>query len=481
MQEERRMDEFILSNDKTIPIPNETISEWDTKRAIHSIFEDNKSEGIEFITEFLLEKYIFKTIGGTKKDEIYIYDKGVYLPTAEIVIKEEAELTLKELSRTSYINEIINKIARSTYIDVEKFIEPVNRLCLKNGVLNLDTFCLEEFSPDYIFLNKLPVNYVSGIDCPKIKKFIREVVIPREDWDNSNSDITDIFTLQEFVGYFLYKKNPYNRAVMLYGPGENGKSTFINLIKRFLGEKNVSNVPIQKLETNTFATASLLGKLANLHSDLPKTALRETSKFKLLTGGDRIDAEKKFRDNFSFTPYAKMIFAANKLPETYDDTIAFWRRWLIFRFPNSFSEEDKDTNKKLIDELTTEEELSGFLNWALEGLKRLFSNNHFTKNKSTEDVREEYIRQSDSVGAFILDRIEEVPSNYVTKKDLFEIYVDYCREKGYDIEPENTFHRKFHTKVRVREIYPLIGGKQVKCWSGIRLKKMNKENNKKTL
>ena len=72
---------------------------------------------------------------------------------------------------------------------------------------------------------------------------------------------------------------------MLYGEGQNGKSTFINLIKKFLGEKNVSNVPIQKLERDKFAVASLHGKLANLHSDLPKTALREASVFKQLTGG----------------------------------------------------------------------------------------------------------------------------------------------------------------------------------------------------
>jgi len=461
-------------------------NEVPTSMALWFAFERDKSKGkseaIQMVVDYFLDKYNFLTLGGSKSDDIYFYKEGIYVPDAQVIIKKEMEELLIEKSKTVYVNEVINKIARNTYVDRSKFEEPLNKICLKDNILNIDNFEIEEFSPETIFLNKLPVEYNPKSDCPKIKKFIREVIVPKEDWDNDELNPTDILTLQEFCGYLLYKKIIFNRAVMLYGEGENGKSTFINLIKRFLGSKNVANVPIQKLETNTFATASLFGKLANLHADLPKKALEETSKFKQLTGGDTVDAEKKFKDNFSYTPYAKMIFAANKLPETYDDTRAFWRRWLIFNFPNCFSEEDSSTNKSLLDELTTKEELSGFLNWALEGLRRLLNNKGFTKNKSTEEIREEYIRQSDSIGAFILDVIEECPGNYIVKKDLYETYVDYCRDRGYDAVADNSFHRKFHVKIRVREINPQVRGKQVKAWSGIRLRMTKRgENDDKLL
>jgi len=454
--------------------------------ALWFAFEKDKSSGkaeaIQMVVDYFLDKYNFLTLGGATKDEVYFYKGGIYVPDAHVLIKKEMEEMLVENSKTTYVNEVINKIARNTYINRSEFEEPLNKICLKNNILNIDTFEIEEFSPEIIFLNKLPVVYNPKTDCPKIKRFIREVILPKEEWDNEESDTTDLLTLQEFCGYLLYKKIIFNRAVMLYGEGENGKSTFINLIKKFLGNKNVANVPIQKLETNTFAAASLLGKLANLHADLPKVALKETSRFKQLTGGDAIDAEKKFKDNFSYTPYAKMIFAANKLPETYDDTRAFWRRWLIFRFPNYFSEEEKSTNKNLLDELATEEELSGFLNWALEGLKRLLNNKGFTKNRSTEEIREEYIRQSDSIGAFILDMIEECPGNFIVKKDLYETYMDYCRDRGYDALAENSFHRKFHVKIKVREINPKVRGRQEKAWSGIRLRMTKRgENDNKLL
>ncbi|MDO8508196.1 MAG: phage/plasmid primase, P4 family [Nanoarchaeota archaeon] len=435
-----------------------------------SIFPGDRTEGEDLVVKYLMSKYRFLTPEDSK--EIFVYDNGIYVSNGEALIGKVVEGMLGIENSNHNVNEVFGHIKRRTYIKREEFVEPLDKICLKNGILNINTLEVSAFTPDIIFLNKITPAFNKEADCPKFKKFLDEVLIKRENWKNLNTDKTDLLTMQEFYGYLLYKKVEFNRAVMLYGEGENGKSTKINVVKKFLGEKNVSNVPIQKLETNNFAVASLHGKLANLHSDLPKTALRETSRFKQITGGDSIDAEKKFRDNFSFLPYAKMMFAANTLPASYDDSKAFWRRWLIFKFPNSFSESSDDTNKNLLGDLTTEEELSGILNWAIEGLKRLLKNKKFTINKSTNEVREEYIRKSDSIGAFILDIVEEVPGSFILKRDLYEVYAQYCRGRAYDMVTENTFHKRFYQKVNVREYHPKVKGekKQKAAWSGIKFK-----------
>jgi putative DNA primase/helicase len=44
---------------------------------------------------------------------------------------------------------------------------------------------------------------------------------------------------------------------------------------------------------------------------MPDLALAGTSTFRAITGGDRIQAEYKFRDSFEFTPYARLVFSAN--------------------------------------------------------------------------------------------------------------------------------------------------------------------------
>ncbi len=441
----------------------------------HSRKPKKVKQGEDLVVKYILNNYHIHTPEDTKKD-IFIYDDGIYEPNGETFLGKLIEIILAEENTNHYTIEILGHIMRRTYIKRDNFIEPLHLICLKNGLLNIETMGVEEFTPTHIFLNKITPLFDKNATCPNIEKFLREVLIKREDWSNSNADITDLQTMREFIGYLLYKKIIFNRAVMLYGDGENGKSTCINLIKKFLGDKNVSNIAIQKLESNNFAVAALQGKLANLHSDLPKTALKETSKFKQLTGGDSVNAEKKFKDTFSFVPYAKMMFAANTLPATYDDTRAFWRRWLIFWFPNIFEEKKDDTRKNILDELTTEEELSGLLNWAIEGLKRLLANKRFTINKSTGQIREEYIRKSDSIGAFVLDMVEESPGSFIFKRDLYEVYALYCRQRAYDIVSENTFHRRFYQKVNVREYHPKIdSGKQKPAWSGIKFKDKSKE------
>lgn len=46
--------------------------------------------------------------------------------------------------------------------------------------------------------------------------------------------------------------------------------------------------------------------------------------------------EGKFKSGFTVYSYAKMIFAANELPEITMDTYAFWRRRIVVEFLNTF-------------------------------------------------------------------------------------------------------------------------------------------------
>ena len=61
-----------------------------------------------------------------------------------------------------------------------------------------------------------------------------------------------------------------------------------------------------------------------------------------------------------------------------EDTLAYVRRWKIFNCINIFVGEKADI--KILEKLTTPTELIGFLNWILEGLKRLLTNGRFSEN-----------------------------------------------------------------------------------------------------
>lgn len=426
------------------------------KQTIIDTLKKDKKEATFELAEYFLSKYKIITLSDT--EELYYYKNGVYIQGIDKVISVEIQKILKKEANINLVNEVLAHIKRSTYRSRSEIKESKDKICLNNGILNLKNLNIEPHNAEIIFFNRIPVDYQSEVICSKIMNFLSEIVLPE-----------DIKILQELIGYCVYKCYPVHKAFMLVGSGANGKSSFIKLLKTFLGEENCSSIPLQSFEINRFAMAQLHGKLANLFADLPAKALRDTSFFKMLTGEDLIPAEKKFKDGFTFTNNAKMIFSCNQIPRSPDDSDAFFRRWIIINFPNQFLNEKADKN--LIEKLTSKEELSGFLNFAIEGLRRLLQNGDFTKSKSITEIREEYIRQSDSVGAFIMDNISITPESYVVKKQIYTEYCDYARKKKYITVSENTFHQQLQQKIRIEDYRPTINGKREQCWKGIKMGK----------
>ncbi len=460
----RREIEDILARQPKEEVILEILNEADIKREIIALIENKETiKACHTLASYLLRKYRLITFSDTH--EIFIYQNGIYIPRGEEIISKSIQEILEEFCRIHLVGEIIGHIKRSTIVPRDLIKEPLDKLCLQNGILDVKTLEIINHTPDIFFFNKIPVPYVSTADCPLIKKFLNEIV-----------GHEGVLLLQEFTGYCLYKEHFIHKAFMLVGGGANGKSTFLRLIKSFLGHENVTSVPLQNLENNRFALSSLFGKLANIFADLSSKGLSGTSIFKMLVGQDLIPAEKKFRDQFFFENYAKMIFSANQIPKSPEDTDAFFRRWIIILFPNQFL---KNADKHLFKKLSTPEELSGFLNFAIEGLKRLLEKGDFSINKTIETTREQYIRMSDSVGAFVMDIVLASPEDYVAKDELYVAYCDYCRKMIYPIEAPNTFHRELQKKIRVEDYRPLLereGKKQrVQCWRGVKI------NNEKAL
>lgn len=421
-----------------------------------------KRDGIFQLGEYFNSEYRILTFTDSK--EMYVYRSGLYHHNGEAILSKNIQKSLGVFATRQLVNEVISQVQRTTYVDRDSIHEPANKLCLENGIFDLDTMKIEQHNPGLIFFNKVPVQYDPQADCPNIKAFLQEVAT------------NDVQVLQELAGYCLYKRYPIHSAIMLVGSGANGKSTFINILRTFLGKDNCSSIPLQSFENNRFAMAQLHGKLANLFADLPSRALSDTSFFKMLTGEDQIPAEKKFKEGFTFVNYAKMIFSCNQVPRSPDDTDAFFRRWVVITFPNQFI--GVKANKKLLGKLTTPEELSGFLNFAIEGLQRLLKEGKFSNDVTIEQVREEYIRKSDSVAAFVMDGILLAPDEHIEKTALYTAYADYCRLNKCPIMPSNTFHQQLQKQVRIEDYRPQkeVDGRKVRvqCWKGLKLSAENK-------
>jgi len=404
------------------------------------------------LAEELMSEYHFATMMDSK--EIHVYIDGYYQSIGEVVIKRECKKRLQDEYRRNRAGEVIDYVEASTY--VKRREELSNLLPLNNGVLDINTMELKPHTPEYMFFNKLPVNYDPEADCPEIRKFHKEIT----------NDEQDITVLEEIMGYCLCRGYPLHMALMLVGGGANGKSTWLALVRTFLGAQNVSGRSLFELEEVRFARADLFSKYANIYADLPDRALQRTGMFKMLTGGDQLAAEKKFRDSFHFVNYAKLLFSANKVPETVDDTDALFRRWIIITFPNVFNGETCDPEK--LEKITTEPELSGLLNLALAALKRVLNNGGFSHIKSTDDIREDYIRKSSPIASFVMDCLEVDTDAFIEKKELFNVFAAYCRARGIPCVTQTTFFKNLPQHVAITDVRPSIEKRRLTAFKGIR-------------
>jgi len=395
-----------------------------------------------------------------KSETIYVYEDGIYQNHGEQDIREEVQERLGSLSKQNYKNEVVGWIRDATHEPAEKFGGPKPLLPCENGIINLEEGELKDFDPNYIMLSKIPVKYDPEADCPKIKQFIREIV---NDEDKS--------LIQEMFGYCLWKGYPLAKAFMLIGAGANGKSTLLNLLSQFLGEENVCSPSLQELLNNRFKKIELFGKLANLHADLGVEALEDTGTFKMLTGGDKILGEKKGKDPIEFYNHAKLMFSANEFPSTADRSDAFFRRWIVIEFPNQFLEGEEGTNPNIIENITSEEEMSGLLNWAIEGLHRILKKRHFSRTASREEVEGEWIRRTDSLRAFLDEWIDHAQGVKITKHLFYQLYKGYCNTHDIYTMKKGPVTKAVPSKEPRTEIYqPQIGDKQVRCWRDIDIK-----------
>lgn len=419
-------------------------------------FSDGKVHP-RLIAEDIRQDHIFITLKDTGEILCYNPENGLHEYGGEEIIKGECKHRYDTELSNYWLGEVKSYIETATYIDRKEVNNNLFLLHLKNGIFNIEEMKLRPFTSEIISTIALPIVYDTGADCPRIKRFFSEIHHER-----------DIPIIEELLGFCLYRAYEIHKAFLLLGPGANGKSTELELIKHFLGCENIANIPLQDLDKNRFAKAELHWKLANISADLTDTAMARTGTFKMVTGNDTISAEKKFKSRFSFVSYAKQVFSCNKIPESRDDTNAFFRRWVIIEFPNAFIGDEADP--KLLEKLITAEELSGLFNLSIEGLKRLLDKGQFSYSKNLDEVRIMYTRLSDSLKAFVEDRIVYDYDGWIGKDRFFIEYVAYCKEHGLKIKNKTLVGKQLTESVPATSERKRDGDGRVNAWSGIRFK-----------
>jgi putative DNA primase/helicase len=376
-----------------------------------------------------LSNYYFKTPDDV--EILYLFQDGEYIQ-GEPTIKGKIESMFGNETNTGLCGEIINHLKRRSYVSRKKFNNFDGEIPVLNGLLNLETGELRNFTPDKIFTFKIQAKYDPQKTCPKWIKFMEEVLPQRE----------DRLSIQEYAGYTLYPRMPFHKIAFLVGNGRNGKGSFIRTIQDILGPDNSANIRLDHLNgSHRFIATNLYGKLMNVSSEPSTRWPLQTELLKALTGEDWLDGEVKGKQNpIKFQPFAKHFVQANKLPKVSDTTLGWWDRVLITIWEQTFLEEKGNQIKDIEDTwLKNEDERSGILNWLIEGWKRLNKHKKFTQSKTQREAMIQFKRASDPIGAFLAEECEYNPEYFTLREEFYDSYKDYARSLNAEIEGNRVF------------------------------------------
>jgi len=360
---------------------------------------------------------------------LYVYngEEGVYEPRGEAFVSKMLEKAAGDYVTNQVVNEIVGKLERMTVARGDQFRTDPNRLVVANGILDLHTGELDEWSPTEYHRTKLDVRWNPDAGDPDaIDEFLHDIVEPG-----------DVDTLYRLIAHTLYKEYVTEKAAMLVGSGQNGKSVFLDVIEQFLGEYNVSHRSLQAFE-DKFAANQLEGKMANIHPDMGDESVKDMSTFKKLTGRDTMTADVKYESPIVFENYATLMFAANEMPVFGEDNHAIWRRWVYVNFPNTFDENDPDAKdpepkRKLMRRLTHEEEFEALLVRCQREIQRWYAGGEWYPDAMQPDeVREQMKKAAEPVYDFAMTclREDDAEDAFLPKDQVRQAYREYATEES---------------------------------------------------
>lgn len=321
-------------------------------------------------------------------------------------------------------------------------------------------------------MNMLEFAYDETATCQKWDKFIN-YALPNED---------DRATLMEFIGYCFFPGHDYEAFLFLYGKsGANGKSVILDVLRKFFGEDNTSNLNVQQFVGHELH--GLANKLINIGSELDAKGLNDGQMgvVKALTStNDAVQINPKFTKGYPLASrhQPKLINSGNTKPnpKVMDDGV--YRRMLFLEFDREIQDDEKVRN------LNTrfEDELSGIMALALKHLDNLVSKGKFTKSERLLGSIEDYKNQTNPIRSFISENLEEDENIIIPKKLFYAFYKSWCEEKGLYVSSEPKFFTQIHehmknTKDRKQirvpvqdELVELLGTERPSWISGIFIK-----------
>jgi P4 family phage/plasmid primase-like protien len=248
--------------------------------------------------------------------------------------------------------------------------------------------------------------------------------------------------VQETVGMAAIGKVYQEHMIIAYGGGANGKSTFWNTIFRVLGNyagKLSAEALTMSCKRNVKPEmAELKGKRLIISSEMEEGMRLNTAVVKQLCSTDEIQAEKKYKDPFSFVPSHTLVLYTNHLPKVGANDDGIWRRLIVIPFNAKIA--GKSDIKNYADFLF-EHAGSAVMSWIIEGAQKAIAKEFHTKlPQVVKDAIQAYREDNDWLGQFLEECCEVDPSYKEKSGEIYQAYRAYCIQNGEYIRSTSDFY-----------------------------------------
>ena len=350
-------------------------------------------------------------------DQLHLYQGGIYvsgLANIEAVMIQH----LPQLSRSKR-QEVL------AYLDIlireNTPAAPPNFIAFRNGIYNVTDDSFSAFSPEYVITNMIPWDYNPNAYFELTDEIMNNISV---------HDPAIRSLLEEMIGSCLYRSNALagGKAFILTGTGANGKSTFLDMVKKMLGVRNISVLDLKKLN-DRFSTQMMFGKLANIGDDISDEFVVDSAEFKKIVTGQSIDAEQKGQPKFNFEPFCKLLFSANSIPRIGKgrDSGAILRRLVIVPFNARFTPDSPDYKPFIGDDLKCQESMEYMVKIGLEGLKRVLDTRQYTTNEAMQEELQAYEETNNPIIGFFREaENDEVKIEDEVTSVVYRRYNEWC-------------------------------------------------------
>ena len=384
----------------------------------------------EYINEPLLTAWVRKNIeyrfvkdSVTRSLSVYLYEDGVYREIDELylqgLIKKAIEDYNPLLVKSSIIESTYNVLLKDlNHLKNGQFNADENIINFRNGILHLNTMELKPHSPEYLTTIQIPCDWCDDkTDTPIFDAYLQTL---------TNGDEGVKKFLLQFIGAVLSNIQGWRmkKALVLVGEGNTGKTQIRRLVELLLGADNYTTIDLPDLE-DPYGPGDLLHKRLGGCADMKFASLKSLKYFKLLTGGDSIRAQRKYRDAVSMVYRGLLWYCTNELPRFGGDKGKWvYDRFCIINCNNVIPEKDQDCH--LLDKMYAERQ--GIIIKAIFALRELIKNNFkFAEPQAMIDARLAYSKDNNVVGRFFKEcmLLDVTLPNYKCPP-ITDIYSTFC-------------------------------------------------------